>query len=406
MEPSRAYFSVSAELIITEGAIPYSIFINSSSLEGRERFVCIARPGEVLSAEDIRRFTAKYRRMYVPEQDRGAFLRSLCRVSGDCAPVEQAKTRILKDSAIHHLKTVFENECSPEVLSKTVVECRDAVEGLIDVLDRYDDIDRLRELIASLSFHDFYTYDHSINVGMYAILIYRQLHPEAGRREIIEAGMAGLLHDLGKIGIPNEILNKAGKLTDDEFREIRGHPRHGSELLQKIRLDGGGEMRMELLSRVILEHHENFDGTGYPCRIAGARIHELSRIVAIADFFDAITTKRSYHEPLSVEDALGLMSKCRGKKIDPALFGTFSAQIESYRPNRELRRELAGDFDPCQPHRELPLVACAAESLGSPKKAFGGISVVAETTDDLKSLARTRGVKVICPKPSSQKKPA
>lgn len=404
---SQAYFSISAELILTEAGIPYSIFINSSSLEGRERFVCIARRGELLSASDVARFVAKYRRLYLPEEDRGAFLGSLCRISGDGGDsLDRAKTGVLKDSAIHHLKTLFEHECTTEVLSKTVIECRDVVEGMIDALDRYDDIDRLRELIGSLSFHDFYTYDHSINVGMYAILIFRQLHPDASHREIIEAGMAGLLHDLGKLGIPNRILNKADKLTDEELEVIRKHPRHGSELLGKVEGCSGAGMRLELLSRVILEHHENFDGTGYPSQIAGTRILELSRIIAIADFFDAITTKRSYHEPLSVADAVGLMSKCRGKKIDPELFELFSEQIESYRPSRELRRELAGDFDPCQPHRELPLIPAKAESLDSRKKAYGRISLVLENKEDLKGLSRTPGVKVIAPKTLPQKKPA
>lgn len=407
MASSQAYFSVSAELILTDGPIPYAIFINSSSLEGRERFVCIARQGEVLTSDDIHRFTAKYRRLYLPEPDRGSFLKSLCRVSGAADDsLDRAKTSVLKDSALQHLKTLFEHECTTEVLSKTVAECRDVVEGMIDVLDSYDDIDRLRELIASLSFHDFYTYDHSINVGMYTVLIYRQLHPDAPRGKVIEAGMAGLLHDLGKINIPNQILNKTDKLTDEEFAVIREHPRHGFELMGKIRVAGREDMRLELLSRVILEHHENFDGTGYPGGISGERIHELSRIVAIADFFDAITTKRSYHEPLSPDDALGLMSKCCGKKIDPELFGVFCAQVEGYRPNRELRKELPADFDPCQPHRTLPLISATAESLSTRKKAFGRISVVVENKEDLKGLPRTRGVKVITPGSLLRKKPA
>src|SRR5690606_13206199 len=132
------------------------------------------------------------------------------------------KSAVLKTSAIRYLENIFspEETLTSEILSQTISDCRDVVENMVDVLQNYD-IDQLRDLIGSLSFHDFYTYDHSINVSMYCILIYQALNPHASRENIVHAGLGGLLHDLGKIKIPTEILNKAGKLDDDEFNEIK-----------------------------------------------------------------------------------------------------------------------------------------------------------------------------------------
>jgi len=399
---AESFFSVSFELIPIDRGLPYDLFINSSIIESREKFVRIVRLGDVLSKEDLVRFKTKYHQIYVREVQRSIFLKSLVDLTDDATPEEQPekgtgenggeqnkrtpgqaplkqvsaldikKTTVLKDSAIHHLETLFDQDPPTEVLSQTIVGCRDVVESMIDVLQDYN-IDKLRELIGSLSFHDFYTYDHSINVSMYCILIYRSLNPEASKEEIIQAGMAGLLHDLGKIKIPTEIINNAGKLSDQDFKEIQKHPGFGQDLLLQSDLNLPADLDPALLARAIHEHHENFDGTGYPNKIGGENIHLLARITAIADFFDAITTKRSYHEPLSLEEAIALMKKFEGKKIDPELFHLFLQHAEQLaakaRTNLEFTSE---DFDPCQPHRELPLAiarqAAAAKEASSDGK--------------------------------------
>jgi hypothetical protein len=126
---------------------------------------------------------------------------------------------------------------------------------------------------------------------------------------------------------------------------------------------------------VIFEHHENFDGTGYPNRLSGNQIHMLSRITTIADFFDAITTKRSYHEPLTLEDAIALMSNSQGKKIDPGLFQFFVKHTQQMELRKHLSRELSADFDPCQPCRELPLVPVAPKPVVSAEEVKGSVHV-------------------------------
>ncbi|MDR3608412.1 MAG: HD domain-containing phosphohydrolase [Oligoflexia bacterium] len=369
---STSFFSISFSLVTTQVALPYDLYINSSSIEGRERFVRIHRRGEIIASGDLAHFETKYHRIYVVETQRSLFLKSLVSATG---ATPERKTEILKDSAIHHLKNLFGHEQTPETMGKTLTECRDVVEGMIDVLEDYN-IDKLRELIASLSFHDFYTFDHSVNVCMYSILLFRLMRPDAPRPMIMLAGMSGLLHDLGKIKISTQILNKTEKLDEQEFSEIKRHPGYGHELLRECRLHLPQSIDTELLARVIFEHHENFNGTGYPQGLAGEDIHFLSRITAIADFFDAVTTKRSYHEPLSPLDALAIMQKTEGKKLDPKIFRAFEENTRAGKIHRISRKELPEDFDPCQPHRVLPLIDTDGKPEADDGKGFGNVTVL------------------------------
>ena len=394
-----SFFSISFDLILLNRPLTYDLYINSSSLQAREKFVKIVHSGDSVSKTDVMVFHGKYHQLYVREAQRSTFLKSMMQLSepvelpgaspeetlisvDESRPprvttIEVRKTTILKNSAIHHLENLFEKEPSTEVLNETITGCRDVVENMIDVLHTYD-VDKLRELIANLSFHDFYTFDHSVNVSMYCILIYQTLHPLASRTEIMQAGLAGLLHDLGKIKIPTEIINNSGKLSDLEFKEIQKHPDFGQDLLLQSALSWPEDLNPPLLGKVVCQHHENWDGTGYPRKIAGEQIHEMARITAIADFFDAITTKRSYSEPLSIEDAVALMGKFVGKKLDPKLFQFFVQNTEKIAKKHHSNLTLTDDdFDPCQPHQSLPLaVASQSATVTANAKDIGQVKVL------------------------------
>jgi len=343
-----SFFSISHQLITVGEPLNYDLYINSSAVEGHEHFVKIFKKGGVLTPDDPSAFQAKYRRLYVSESQRGSYLKSLCKVAGK---KETEKSTVLKESAIQYLGTLFDpkREVTVEVLNQAMAGCRDVIEGLVDVLQGYK-VDQLQDLIGKLSFHDFYTYDHSINVSMYSIVISRALNPTATREEIINAGFGGLLHDLGKIKIPTQIINKAGKLTPEEFEEIKKHPALGHAMLSMSGLKPPPGIRVDLLLKVIYEHHENYNGTGYPNQVAGEEIHVNARICAVADFFDAITTKRSYHSALSIDEALALMKESAGKKIDPKIFEAFTHQTKNFDFTRRPSIILPDDFDPCQPH--------------------------------------------------------
>lgn len=354
MKKLESYFSISFDLIVLNIVQKYDLYINSSSIESREKFVRVYPKGAVLNFEDLSNFRNKYHRLYVPESQRNDYLKSLMKSSG----VDDAKKgSLIKSCAIHYLGKIFDRNKSfnTEVLEETIKGCKDVVENMVDFI-KDQKIDQLRELIANLSFHDFYTYDHSINVSMYCISFFQFLHPDASDEDITMAGLGGLLHDIGKIKIPTNVINKPGNLSDDEFILIKRHPNFGKELIQDFEKneDAFDGLNLVVLKRIIMEHHENVNGTGYPKGLKDEDIHYFAKITAIVDFFDAITTKRSYHESLSTDEALSVMSKAKGRKIDSDLFDKFVSHCKSFVKKDLVKKSLPDDFDPCQPHSELP----------------------------------------------------
>ena len=352
MEEKRSYFSVRYDLIQVGMPILYDLYVNSSSLKEKEKFVRIFPTGGVLNKVDLEEYHRKYIQLYVPEDQRRVYLKSLVKTDAD----DVTKTTMIKSSAIEYLNNIFDKDkFSTEYLSQSIEGCKEVVGAMVDVLDNHN-IDSLRNLIGNLSFHDFYTYDHSINVSMYSITIYKAVNPKASRKELIHAGLGGLLHDLGKVKIPTHILNNSGGLTDEEFKIIKQHPDFGIDLLLNGHCNVSDEIDLKIIGRVIHEHHENIDGKGYPNKLKGKeQIHLLARVCAIADFFDAITTKRSYNEVLSIPEAMNTMRKFRNTKLDPDIFDIFDQHVRYVRAEATRDLKLLDSFDPTMPYAKLPL---------------------------------------------------
>lgn len=349
----RSFFSVSAELIRLDWPLPYDLFVNSSSLKEREKFVRIYPAGDVLDAPHLQDLIHKYFQLYVPEDQRSVYLKSL--IHSDQVD-DQAKATVLKDSALSYLGRIFDGnrEFSTEILSQNIEGCREVVEGMVDVLDDYN-IDDLRELIGSLSFHDFYTFDHSINVSMYSITLWRMAHPHAPRQDLVNVGLGGLLHDLGKIKIPTHVLNNPGNLSDEEYAMIKQHPDFGLDLLLGGHVKVHPTVDVRVISRIVHEHHENWDGTGYPTKKKDKEIHPMARACTIADFFDAITTKRAYNQVLTIGQGVDVMRKFRGTKLEPWLFDVFEKNITFVKTDIRKDLRLTDKFDPTLPYATLPL---------------------------------------------------
>ncbi len=353
MDTKPSYFSVRYDLIQTDQPITYDLFVNSSAVQGKEKFIRIFRSGSFLEKMDLEEFHRKYLQLYIPEEQRSVYLKSL--VKSDVDDVNKAT--VIKEAALEYLHQIFDKdkEFSTEILSKNIENCREVVESMVDVLDNHT-IDSLRGLIGNLSFHDFYTYDHSINVSMYCIQIYRAINPKASRRELIHAGLGGLLHDLGKIKIPTHILNNPGGLSNEDYQQIKKHPDFGLDLLVNGHCEVSEDIDLKIIARVVHEHHENFDGTGYPKKLKGKdEIHLLARVCTIADFFDAITTKRSYNEVLAIPDAMNIMRKYRAIKLDPDIFDIFDQHVRYVRAEFTKDLRLADTFDPTIPYAQLPI---------------------------------------------------
>jgi HD-GYP domain-containing protein (c-di-GMP phosphodiesterase class II) len=376
------YFSVSFALISTNINLPFDLYINSSLLEEREKFVKVFKSGDFITKKDLQEFKIKYYQIYVAEFQRDSYLENVCSAKGD-GDVE--KLLVVRKAAISHLETLFDNKdkvLSQELLTETIEGCKFAVQEIVQVL-KGKNIDSLQELIGNLSFHDFYTYDHSVNVSMYCVLLYKATNPEASIEEIVSAGLCGLLHDIGKINISTTILNSTQKqISPEAFAEIKKHPQYGFDLLKDTQFDYKSGVDSFVVRRVVLEHHENFDGTGYPNKLKGNHIHTIARICAIADFFDAITTKRSYQDPLPVSEALALMSRYVGLKLDPELFHIFTGLTDNFIKSKTSQIEATEEFDPCQPHRNECF--CSAGNKENIIENFGDIILAGKDPEQFK----------------------
>jgi len=171
-------------------------------------------------------------------------------------------------------------------------------------------------MIKALEAKDFYTRGHSQRVTLYSVAIGEELGMT--RQELEDLHRASVLHDLGKIGVREAVLNKPGKLTEEEFAEIVRHPETAVRILEPIPF-------FRPLLTAILHHHERFDGKGYPARLAGEAIPLASRIMTIADTFDAMTSTRAYRKALPVADAIAEIRRCSGTQFDPDIVPAFLA---------------------------------------------------------------------------------
>jgi putative nucleotidyltransferase with HDIG domain len=349
----KSFFSVSFFFIVVGERLPYDLYVNSSANEKKDRFVRIFAKNRHFHDTDLADFKSKYSQLYISEKQRAEYLQSLVRNKN---VTDTQKTEIIRDSAIGYLDTLFDERkvFNTDLLEESLEGCRDSVESMVEVLQDYKVTD-VQSLIGELSFHDFYTYDHSINVSMYCISLFKEIKPRASKEDLILAGLGGLLHDIGKTKISTEIINNPGKLTDEQFDVIKEHPGFGKELLNDSKCMHNHEgIDFKVIERIVYEHHENFNGTGYPNGISGEDIHLMARITAVVDYFDAVTTKRSYHEVLSSGEAIGVMAKAAGKKLDPEIFQALAKSVEKFCHRKESQVELPDNFDPCQPQNVLP----------------------------------------------------
>lgn len=172
----------------------------------------------------------------------------------------------------------------------------------------------IKSIAHALDAKDEYTHGHSMRVTLYSLALAKCLDLPDSLMEEIET--AGLLHDIGKIAIPEKILQKPGKLTDEEFEIIKKHPELGEHLINGIE-------KLKLISNWLKYHHERYDGKGYPEGLVGETIPISSRIIAVADTYDAMTSTRSYRPALSHEEAISEIERCGGTQFDPKLAEIF-----------------------------------------------------------------------------------
>jgi HD-GYP domain-containing protein (c-di-GMP phosphodiesterase class II) len=181
----------------------------------------------------------------------------------------------------------------------------------------------LHSLTSAVDAKDAYTCGHSERVA----LLSRHLAQNAGlsEHEVERIYMAGLLHDVGKIGVPEAVLQKTGKLTPEEFDQMKKHPEIGARILHDIK-------QIKDIIPGVLHHHERYDGKGYPAGLSGEGIPQMGRIICLADCFDAMTSNRTYRKALPLEVALTEIRRCSGTQFDPTLAEAFlKTGVEEFR---------------------------------------------------------------------------
>ncbi len=230
-------------------------------------------------------------------------------------PVNMDELLIAAERAVEHRQLVLERREYHALLERRVEE---ATRDLAATLNQLEDTYRstLEALGSAIDTRDLGTHAHSRRVRGYSLVIARAHGVSVADLRDIEHGV--LLHDIGKIGIPDAILLKPGPLTPPEWQIMRTHPEIGRAIIEQIPFLRGAVP-------IVYHHHERWDGTGYPLGLRGDGIPLGARIFAVADAFDAMTFDRPYSRAISLEDARGEIQRCAGTHFDPSVVKTFGA---------------------------------------------------------------------------------
>lgn len=202
-------------------------------------------------------------------------------------------------------------------------EIKNINEKLKDTYDKLEQayLESIQTLRYTVEAKDTYTRGHSDRVSEYSVLIGKYLN--LSENDIKNLKIGGLFHDIGKIGVPDSILQKESKLTDDEYSEIKNHPSIGAHILSTATI-------FKDIIPIVKHHHERFDGHGYPSQLSGEDIPYLARITAVADTFDAMTSKRSYRDSLPIDTVIAEFDRCKGSQFDPKIADVFLDIIQNH----------------------------------------------------------------------------
>jgi putative nucleotidyltransferase with HDIG domain len=226
----------------------------------------------------------------------------------DLRQVEVAVRRALEHYELRASKRRYENHLEELVEQRTA--------ALDQALESVEDAYRstLKALAQALETRDAETHGHSERVVTFSLRLGRELGLGKEQMKALEFG--SLLHDIGKIGVPDAILRKPAKLTEEEWLKMRQHPLHGQQILREIKF-------LEGAACVVAQHHEKWDGSGYPLGLRGEEIDMNARIFAVADAFDAMISDRVYRAGRSYEAAAAELDRCSNQQFDPAIVAAF-----------------------------------------------------------------------------------
>jgi HD-GYP domain-containing protein (c-di-GMP phosphodiesterase class II) len=244
--------------------------------------------------------------------------------------------------ALSHVHEVF--DCISHGGRFNHQDSEEVVDGLVDSVRRND---AASICLTRFKASDEYTYVHSVNVGLLAVVFGVSLGLE--HTEVVRLGLAGMYHDVGKLRIPKEVLNKPGKLTPGEYRLVQTHALEGYRIMSTQQ-----DVHPDLLSAVA-EHHERFDGSGYPRSLQGQGLNRFARLLSVVDVYDALTSDKPYAKAKTPSEAFRVMYSARGKSFEPQYVERFIKALGIYPPGSFVRLN-TGDYGVvCGSNNDQPL---------------------------------------------------
>jgi HD-GYP domain-containing protein (c-di-GMP phosphodiesterase class II) len=303
---------INIEFLAKGGDEAFDIFYKTDSF-GVEKFVKFASTERKHQEKVIRLLEeGTDQDFYIHEEDLFKYYKyatnSLKAVMADPDVSTKVKTEKIYEVSKGVMKEFFDNNTSEKIL-ETSEEVMEMMEECMTTAEAGF------HGIAAITSKDYYTYTHSVNVGLYCMTF--GVKSEMSKNDIKQLSLGGMLHDVGKSKIEHSLINKDGKLTDEEFEAMKAHATEGEKILSGMNCFGGNVVRMAG------EHHEKFKGGGYPLGKIGNEIHLFARICKIMDVYDALTTRRSYKKALSAFDTLIIMKKQMAHDFDPDLLLSF-----------------------------------------------------------------------------------
>jgi len=255
---------------------------------------------------------------YVPIAQHSDFQRTMCEqmtnAFGNAAIGRDVRTDIVRGTCSRMIDDFMQNPSLPGI--------GDSLRSIASQFSEWCSRERAEfEYLLDMSEHDFYTTTHMVNVGIGCTLLGAEILGEDN--ELVQhLTLGGLIHDVGKCGVPAGVLNKEGKLTDDEWALIRDHPLIGAEVLQSQ--SGISDLEIDMT----LNHHERLDGRGYPNGISGDQISFPARVCSIVDVYDALTSARPYRSAIPPRAVLVMMREDVGTAFDPNVFDAWECVVE------------------------------------------------------------------------------
>lgn len=305
------YVAITRDILIDNTKTGCDLFLKSR-VNASHKYVLFCRGNELLTGERKKELIEQnIKKLFIRTRDFGRYFKyqekNLKNILTDRQRSSEEKSQAVYHVAKNLAIELVDNPRSGTNLGR-VTRWVDNTIGYI-----LNDENAFSSLIKVTS-HDYYTYTHSVNLSVLGLLFGKHISLNSHGLNCLGTGM--LLHDLGKIEIPLEILNKPGRLSMDEFETIKKHPETGIKLLEDEKIE-------EESLTVVIQHHENYDGTGYPNGIGGDDIHLFGRIARIIDVYDAMTTNRPYAEQCRPFAALAEMNKTMAGCFDKELFKEF-----------------------------------------------------------------------------------